>query len=469
MSASNNAGYAIGDFIGGVMDNHRRANEQRQVAEVIGGWQERSDNLEAAARRHADFAIKTFAVSVAAIEALHQLDPDHPIAQNYNDLQIKIQEVGLRAYVAGGRARLSDVENAVRAFELPVRPESASSPIVLLTEACERIARRDEKLREAAGLNTGLQTRIAALQRDVDSLKLQLEQQASDAAAVTHELELTTGHALRNIEKFHADLKDHRCERAGYREALRELSPDHPLLASRDLRDRMRRAGELAFTFNQGDSDPDVKWRALDAAAAAFVLEEVPPAAPRPAEEDFLRDLAQADGATAHFKQMAGEIEEDLKDHRAHRTVFRRELERLHPNHPLATDAALREAIARVGGMAFTLAERGHKWEALDAAAQDHFVRHAPSYEALTAINARMGVEGPFADPLDPTVDEASHEAPESGPEAEAGEHEHAADEAPGAEALLEDDPEVFCEQLGMRQASVESKSESDDARSDLE
>lgn len=137
--------------------------------------------------------------------------------------------------------------------------------------------------------------------------------------------------------------------------ALAQYEPNHPLLTSQELKDKVKAAGLKAVkTTNNYQS-------ARDAGRAT----EVPPIKGDQAAKPTYAELVDIAKKTA--LRLADTVS-DFVRHRAQRAAFRAELTRIDPDNPLVVNIALRSRISEAGVRAFNLAAPDDRWAAVDEA-----------------------------------------------------------------------------------------------------
>lgn len=320
--------YGVSDFAGDLLDQHRQRQAQQQIDDAFATMETRLAAAQQRAQRYREMEASLRAICAAYQHALREVDPEHPFVQaNYS----------WPDHIAQGE---------VIARECPSDQEMwARAKAFGLEDAKRRLQSRE----------AGTVLTLPQLKAHLVKLTGQLESY-KDAYG-----------------KQSKDLSDHRAERLAYRETLRQIDPENPLLMSPELRERMRRGAQLAFDY---EDDPAKRWTSFDAAVRQFLKDEIPP-------PTFSRTTVALDQQQiTYWKQQVGGLERDLCDHRAQRAVFRSELTRLVPDHPLIADQALRTSISQAGRLAFSMAPSGHRYEELDRAALQHFERAVPDVQA---------------------------------------------------------------------------------------
>lgn len=326
--------YGVGDFLGDLIRDHNERQYVAQVDRAIGSLQEQAADWKARAEHYRLWECICRMILVSYDTALRQSDPDHPFVQGnykFND------------FIAQGERITAATGN-------------------------------DEEMRDRAGKHArdNYPSRVVGHTHAATLVRQALSKMEAD-----HE---TLRRSAETLDSMRRDLADHRAERLAYRAALQAIDPEHPLLRSRDLRDRLRRGAHLAFDF---EPEQERKWSAFDASVIEFMRTEVPPPV-------FTRASVQVDASRSKMlidtlKTQVYGLESDLCDHRAQKVVFRSELARIAPGHPLITDNTLRQGISRAAGQAFAFAPNGNKYEALDSAALEYFQSRVGRSESLNS------------------------------------------------------------------------------------
>jgi hypothetical protein len=238
--------------------------------------------------------------------------------------------------------------------------------------------------------------------------------EAQRIQAIIDELDDDLQASRNNAERASRDATRWAAQVGAYYNALQQADPHHPALTE-DAWKALRKLGEnyppetyggnCQEAVNAGAKYLSELRRSPDAPSAATLL------AQKDAEIRQLREmLAEAQRVarvhksdaedwkeSAQFRKKqewiwldtpAGRVLIDLVHHRAQRAVFRSELARLAPEHPLVKDAQLRESISKAAeanmvwaGVSFTedgqsvavFELKDHIWSKLDEAALEEF------------------------------------------------------------------------------------------------
>lgn len=347
----------IGEFLGDLINNHRI----RQVAESIREQDAQIGELQAANARsreiadnNAALAAGYAAVSQALVNALKAARPAHPLTGEA--LENVIRMAGLRNFEVSRR-----VDSAMEAGAAAAKPYIAAD--------------------------------AQAQRAEIEALTARLRAAEARVAEVTRK-------AAVEREDLMAKLRQHHIERVGYREVLRGISPQHPIVVDEALRSRMVRAAEMAYGMKVQEDPKGDHWPVLQQAATELLREQMP-------QPPLTHIEAQLVDKCNEWEDAHSKIYLSLQEMQAQRGVFRSELGRLHPTHPLVTDAQLRESICAAATRAFALAPRETRWKVLDTTAHDYWADRSGQYPALALINAAARAAGPFRTP-EPAADPAT-------------------------------------------------------------
>jgi len=190
------------------------------------------------------------------------------------------------------------------------------------------------------------------------------------------------------------------CLLGALEEALREIDPHHPIFRDGEW-DRIR---ELGRSKTRIDGSIDWIQQPRRAGQEARIAARAPNAPPGPREEiqslraqlaaaenklrvvrDFAdRRVEEEERSGRYYKKQRDELKKDLVDHRAQRAIYRHELQRLLPHHPLfgTRAAGILDVVSRAAQTTFKdlddapvnsdgkINQEGHqRWKRADEAA----------------------------------------------------------------------------------------------------
>jgi hypothetical protein len=345
------AGMAMGQAIGDMFADIAALRQQQRTREHIGSLDSALERVTARYRAMSGTARNVGACLGAVAGALERVDPGHPYFHNhaYRDaIQEAAQEPPHLRYWPSEAAQVG------RDYPIPPRPASAP-PCPLQT------------IQQLQGELSAQQRQIQELQQQLQQRTQQVNQLTQQVNRMTQEAEVSkerTSQGMQElVDKYVArviaqrdradaamiDLVHHRAQRAVFRSELARIAPDHPMVTDATLRERVSKAAERTYVFGSiGGKEPiDSVWERVD----------------KDALSEFERQARKTVSAQEHQAQeskLAAELADherwnrildncaiDLVHHRGQRAVFRGELARLAPDHPMVTDAALRQAVSK--------------------------------------------------------------------------------------------------------------------------